>query len=363
MSKDVYKLVTDRIIEALEAGIVPWNRPWKTGVGNNGPRSLASGKPYRGVNVWILAATAALRGYDSSYWATFKQVKERGGTVRKGEKGTQIVLWKPVKAREAEGGEEQRRDYLLLRYFTVFNIEQCDGIEEPAGAELPEVDPIESAQVISDRYIAHNGPSLGHGGDRAYYAPALDRVQMPLIEAFDSAEHYYGTLFHELAHSTAHESRLNRPIAESTFGSEDYSREELIAEMAAAFLCGEAGIEVNIEHHAGYLASWLQVLNNDRKLIVQAAAAAQKATDRVLGSEYGKDVADPTPKEGSGSERPAPTHTQEERHDQRQRLRLERPSSQVRRSAVRRGDGGRACRQGGRASRPPAGRLLRQQRV
>jgi antirestriction protein ArdC len=290
MSKDVYTIVTDSIIEALEAGTVPWSRPWRD-VGGK-PLSLATNKPYRGVNVFLLTLQSMSKGYTSPYWLTFKQAKERGGSVRKGEKGTQIVLWKPVKKEGETEGE--RKDYMLLRYYTVFNAEQCDGIETPELPALAEHNPIADAQTVVDRFIGVlNGPALAHGGNRAYYSPLLDRVQMPLMGAFETPEHYYGTTFHELAHSTGHTSRLDRAMTEpAPFGSPDYSREELVAEMTAAFLCGETGIEVNVSHHASYIASWLKALENDRKLVVHAAAAAQKAADCVLGTTFAKEEAD-----------------------------------------------------------------------
>jgi antirestriction protein ArdC len=326
---DAYRIVTDRIIEALEAGVVPWRKPWRN-VRGQGPTSMQTGREYRGVNVWILSVTAHLRGYTSPYWATFKQAQERaveaaikdgreivkktnkrGGTyyveiidgetvafrggVRKGETGTQVVLWKPVrKTAENENGETEDRSYLILRYFTVFNLEQCDGIEAPVEEPLPERDPIARAEEIVTGYIG--GPEIRHGGNRAYYSPALDYIQMPQRGQFSTSEHYYGTLFHEQAHSTGHESRLNRDslISPTPFGSEDYSKEELVAEMTAALLCGEAGIEINVEHHAGYIASWLRELQNDRKLVVQAAARAQKAADLVLGIQPHKQEEEPT---------------------------------------------------------------------
>lgn len=282
--QDPYAVVTERIIEALEAGIVPWHKPWKS-IAGDGPTSLATGKPYRGVNVWTLAVTAQMRGYSSPFWTTFKQAKERGGTVRKGEKGTQVVLWKSFVREDKETGEKSRG--FMLRYFTVFNAEQCDDLTLPEVAPVPELDPIEAAEALSERYRVAGGPTLRHGGDRAYYAPAFDAVQMPIRGAFETVEHYYGTLFHEYAHSTGHESRLGRKslIHPAPFGSEDYSKEELVAEMAAAFLCGESGIPVNVTHHAGYIGSWLKELRNDRKMLVHAAAAAQKAADLVIGRE------------------------------------------------------------------------------
>jgi antirestriction protein ArdC len=291
-NNDAYNVVTERIIEALEAGIVPWHRPWKSALAGGGPLSLATGKPYRGVNVFILGVTAAMRGYESPYWLTFKQAKTRGGTVRKGEKGTQVVLWKPVKRDEEKGARDDKpSSYLLLRYYTVFNADQCDGLKLPAVEEVPEHDPVEAADVIAEQYRSTVGPRVSHGGDRAYYSPNLDYVQMPVQGAFDTAESYYGVLFHELAHSTGHESRLKRDgiAAVSPFGTESYAQEELVAEMAAAFLCGEAGIEPNVPQHTAYIASWLRRLKDDRKLVVQAAGQAQRAADLIVGRSFKKE--------------------------------------------------------------------------
>jgi len=283
---DAYKVVTDRIIEALEAGTVPWHKPWRS-VRGELPTSLQTGRAYRGINVWILSLTAQARGFTSPYWVTFKQAKERGGSVRKGEKGTQVVLWKPVKKTgEDENGEAEDRSYLLLRYFTVFNLDQCDGIEIESDSEpLPEIDPIERAEEIVAGY--KTCPEIKHNGNQAYYSPGLDFVMMPQRGQFETGELYYGTLLHELTHSTGHKDRLNRDtlISPAPFGSEDYSKEELIAEMGSAFLLGECGIEPNIDHSAAYIAHWLKALRDDRKLLVNAAAKAQKAADLVLGIE------------------------------------------------------------------------------
>jgi antirestriction protein ArdC len=315
--KDAYEVVTARIIEALEAGVVPWRRPWKNG-GANIPRSLSTGKAYRGINVWTLSVTSLLQGYSSPYWVTFNQAKEaaveaaikagreivtkkskrgtyyteivdgvevafRGG-VRKGEEGTQIVLWKPIRVTEREK-EQGKKDFLLLRYFTVFNVEQCDGVEAPTTIELNELDPIESAELIARDYTS---VEVRHGGDSAHYQPISDYVQMPLLGQFESPERYYGVLFHELAHSTGHESRLNRDgiTGSHVFGTPEYGREELVAELAGAFLCGQAGVDPQVEASAAYIENWLGVLKNDRKLLVQAARDAQKAADFVLGIEY-----------------------------------------------------------------------------
>jgi antirestriction protein ArdC len=281
---DAYGKITDKIIAALEQGVVPWNKPWRS-VNGNGPTSLQTGREYRGINVWLLSIEAQMRGYTSPYWVTFKQAKERGGTVRKGEKSTEVVLWKPFKKTIEVDGKDEEKSFLMMRTFNVFNVDQCDGIEVPKSEPLPERDPIEACEQI---VLGYYGPTIKHGGNRAYYSPALDYIQMPQRNQFTSSEAYYGTLFHELAHSTGHEDRLNRTFGGS-FGTETYSKEELVAEMAASFLRGEAGIDLDIEQSASYISSWLSKLKDDRKMVVQAAAAAQKASDLILGLGRGEE--------------------------------------------------------------------------
>lgn len=276
---DVYTVVTDRIIAALEAGTVPWRKPWRS-IGGVQPTSLSTGKPYRGINSWILSLESMTQGYVSPYWVTFKQAQARGGSVRRGEKGTQVVLWKPMEKVDPDTGETKRT--FLLRYFTVFNTDQCDGVDTPEIQAAPEDRvPIDEAEQLVRSWTSR--PEISHGGNRACYSPLLDKVSMPQSGQFNSDESYYVTLFHELAHSTGHPSRLARTslVDPKPFGSEDYSKEELIAEMASAYLCAEVGIENDLDQSAAYIASWLKVLKNDRKLLVDAAAAAQKATDLV----------------------------------------------------------------------------------
>jgi len=283
---DAYEIVTNKLIDALEQGTVPWDKPWKDRAGN-GPMSMSTKRAYRGINVWILSVESMLKGYTSPYWLTFKQAQALGGSVRKGEKGTQIVLWKRFRKEVEENGAKVEKSFAMLRYFTVFNVEQCDDVEAPAAAEeIEDHDPIEAAEKIVSDWTSR--PSIQHGGNRACYMPAFDIVQMPERGQFDAAESYYNVLFHELAHSTGHESRLKRKslIHPAPFGSEDYSHEELVAEFAAAFLTGEAGIEVPVTRSASYLANWLKVLKNDRKMLVSAAAQAQKAADLVLGVQW-----------------------------------------------------------------------------
>lgn len=283
---DAYQVITDRIVTALESGTVPWQRPWRS-VAGVGPTSLSTGKEYRGINSLLLSITAMAQSYQSVFWGTYRQISEMGGQVRRGEHGTQVVLWKPVTKRTEVDGEQKRDDYLVIRLYTVFNADQADwaeGSKRPEEPSVPEQlwDPIERAESIANSMPQR--PTVKHGGDRAYYSPALDYVGMPLTSAFPSADGYYATLFHELVHSTGHKSRVGREGIEQIdgFGSERYSREELIAEMGAAYLCGEAGIPPRVEQSAAYIASWLKALKDDKKMIVQAASKAGKAVDFIL---------------------------------------------------------------------------------
>lgn len=274
---DVYEAVTDRIVTALEEGTVPWKRPWRL---LGGPRNL-NGRPYRGINIFLLL----LAGYDDPRWGTFKAIKAAGGHVRKGEKGTRVILWKPVKKKERnDDGEQEEVQYLLLRDYVVFNAEQADGLPELEVAER-DWDPNDRAQSVIDGYIEGEGPSLSYGGDRAVYSLLTDSVKLPVLEAFDDGNAYYSTAFHELVHSTGHESRLDR-IVPAKFGSERYGKEELVAEMGAAMLNGLTGIEDPDENSAAYIASWLRTIQADPRLVIQAAAQAQKAADLIVGATF-----------------------------------------------------------------------------
>jgi antirestriction protein ArdC len=274
-----YDVVTDRIVEALEEGTVPWRRPWT--VGADGPRNI-DGRPYRGINVWLLLA----QGYGSPHWLTFNQCKAKGGHVRKGEHATPVVFWKQsaIVDTDAETGERQEKTVPILRYYNVFNVEQCDGIAAPVGDTLPELDRIAEAEAVIA--AMPNPPSIRYGGDRAAYVPALDLVMAPPLQQFETADAFYSTCFHELGHSIGHASRLAREaiINPDKFGSMNYGREELVAEMTAAYLCGMTGIlPATIENTAAYLANWIATINQDRRAVVVAAGAAQRAADYILG--------------------------------------------------------------------------------
>lgn len=280
MSIDVYAEVTNKIVGMLEAGIVPWRSPILGQASADWPKNLESKREYRGVNVFLLAFTAWCKGYDSAHWITFKQCKARGGSVRKGEKASMVVFWKTYDTTDKETGEP--KTVPVLRYYNVFNAEQCEEISVPdAPAFEPlEFSPIEAAEAIAAGY--HNGPGVEHGGSRAYYTPKADAVKMPDRTRFTSAEEYYSTLFHELSHSTGHSTRLDRGLDTklAVFGSPDYGREELVAEMSAAFLCGHAGIAPStIGNSAAYLDGWIKTLKGDKRLVISASSAAQRAAD------------------------------------------------------------------------------------
>ncbi len=278
MASQVYNIVTDRVLSLLEHGVVPWKRPW---AGGEPPANLVSKKPYRGINPFLLAST----GYASPYWLTFKHAQQRGGNVRTGEKATPVIFWKrwQTERTDPDTGESAKVSMPILRYYNVFNAEQCDGIDAPE-LTTAEFHPIERCEsVVSEM---PSPPTITHGEPRAWYRPLTDTVNMPRPELFVGPQEYYSTLFHELTHATGHVSRLGRPGIEDIqpFGSADYSREELVAEMGAAFVCGFCGIETaTIENSAAYINGWLRKLRDDHKLVVVAAAQAQRAADCIRG--------------------------------------------------------------------------------
>ena len=275
----VYGIVTERILEQLRRGVVPWRRPWAS----DAPKNLVSGKEYRGVNVFLLSAMP----FNSPWWLTFRQAKERGGSVRRGERGTPVIFWTEA-VRETSDGE--RESFHVLRYYTVFNLRQCDGIAAPDSPARAAAPIAECERVVA---AMPQRPAFASDLSQAFYRPATDTVHMPALASFDSPAFYYSTLFHELAHATGHVSRLNRPtLADAQpFGSESYSKEELVAEMSAAMLCGATGIEnaALTLNSASYLRHWIDVLRGDARLVVSAASQAQRAADFILGKTNPKE--------------------------------------------------------------------------
>lgn len=278
---NVYEVITARIIAELERGTIPWQQPWK---GGGLPKNLVTKKEYRGINPFVLGSM----GYLSPYWVSYKQTEELGGHVKKGEKGTPVVFWKMVGSRtiiDEITGEEltDGKNHFVLRYYTVFNSDQCEGLNVPA-IEKRDFNRIAACEAVIAGMPQR--PDVRHGGNRACYKPYADRVEMPLPEYFDGDEKYYSVLFHELVHSTGHEKRLARKVGDkewTAFGTSSYSKEELVAEMGAAFLSGHCGIEkATLQTSTAYIASWLRALRNDPKMIVLAGAGAQKAADYIL---------------------------------------------------------------------------------
>ncbi len=283
---DVYEFMTGRILDLLGKGTVPWHRPWNPDAGM--PQNLITKRAYRGINVVLLTSS----GFSSSYWLTFKQAIQLGGNVRRGERGTPVIFWKhQILEEDAETGERRVRNRVLLRYYTVFNAEQVEGIQIPQ-VEHRQFNPIDACEHVLAGIP--NPPAIHHGSDQAAYFPKQDKIVMPTQTLFRSSEEYYSTLFHELGHATGHPDRLARKSLYDLcpFGTTNYSREELVAEMTATFLCGTAGIENRTTNNsAAYIAGWLRALKDDPKAVVIAAAQAQKAADWILGKSEAKEAA------------------------------------------------------------------------
>jgi antirestriction protein ArdC len=275
---EVYSMITQKIIEELEQGIVPWHKPWKA---SDVPRSFSTGKPYQGINLLYLATTARLMNYESPFWITYKNAIKQGGYVKRGEHAIPVVYWKKV-VKEDEDGE--KKFYSFLKYDNVYNLDQTEGVKNvPCIGQVVINNPIEECEKIVLGF--KNQPNTEHGGDRAYYNSNFDKIVLPKLNSFDSAENYYCTRFHEMIHSTGHASRLNRKsiVDACKFGDTNYSEEELIAEIGAAYLCGCAGIEnLVVNNSVAYIANWLTKLRNDKQFIVKASSKAQRAANFVL---------------------------------------------------------------------------------
>lgn len=276
---DIYEVVTQKIIDHLEEGVIPWRIPWKTA--NGMPRNLVTQRPYHGINFWLLLCQKDTL----PFYLTFEQAKSLGGNIRKGEKSTIVVFWKLLKLENQENEKEKKIP--LLRYYRVFNISQTEGVDPK---KIPSTDafdhdfnPITVAESLVFNWA--DCPKIELGKDSAYYAPHLDTVCMPDPRTFYEDQLYYSTLFHELVHSTGHSKRLGRheKIKDHRFGSKDYSQEELVAEMGAAYLCGITDIQQQtIENNASYIKSWIRTFKDDSRVLITAAAQAQKAVDYIL---------------------------------------------------------------------------------
>jgi antirestriction protein ArdC len=287
MNNQVYEKITDIIIEKLEQGVVPWHKPWNS---YGAPINLVSKRSYRGINVFLLMAL----DYEFPYYLSFKQAKQLGGTIKRGEKAHVVVFYKWLEAQDEQGNtiikdDGQPKIIPMLRYYNIFNIEQCAYLDPKYIPEFEQHDfqPIEQAESVVQAMPLK--PEIQFSKGSACYIPNKDLVMMPSQQAFKSNEELYSTLFHELTHSTGHVSRLCRPGVTdiAAFGSNKYSKEELIAEMGATFLCAEVGIaNQTINNSAAYINSWLNKLRNDKRLVLIAAGAAQKACDYILNRKF-----------------------------------------------------------------------------
>lgn len=272
---DIYKEVTDRIIAQMEQGIIPWQKPWQNGTA--AAISHATGKRYSLLNQMLLGRAGE--------YLTFNECRKAGGFIRKGEKAHMVVFWKFLDQKDEETGEVKQIPF--LRYYNVFHIDQCEGVAAKYAQPLPEsADADQTAETIICHYCGRFGVKMEHQqGDQAFYQPSSDRIVLPLLKQFAATAEYYSTAFHEMVHSTGHASRLNRLEKTAFFGSDAYSKEELVAEIGASALVHHVGLETakSFHNNAAYIQNWLTVLRNDRKFIVSAAGKADKAVSLILG--------------------------------------------------------------------------------
>lgn len=288
MKKDIYERITGKIVAELDKGVRPWLKPWSAEhAAGRVTRPLRHNlMPYNGINVVMLWSAAVSAGYSAPIWMTYRQAQEIGGQVRKGESGELVVYASTLTRTETDPntGEESEEQVPFMKGYTVFNVEQIDGLPTQyyATAE-PRLDPVQRIEHAEEFFTA-TGAETRHGGNQAYYAVLEDRIQMPPFETFRDAESYYATLAHETTHWTRHPSRLDRSFGRKRWGDEGYAREELVAELSAAFLSADLDLAVEPrEDHAAYIGSWLKVLKDDKRAIFQAAAHAQRAVDFLHG--------------------------------------------------------------------------------
>ncbi|RZN32026.1 zincin-like metallopeptidase domain-containing protein [Bradyrhizobium sp. Leo121] len=281
MKRDLYAEVSARIIAELEAGAAPWIKPWSATPGANTPCNAVTNRPYSGCNV-VLLWMAQAAGYRTPRFLTFKQALELGGHVRKGERGTKVYFVKQLQIQEDAEDDSATRLVPMMREYAVFNIDQCDGLPDSVRAGKPSrVRNPDHRDDTADEFLHSTRADIREGHGEAYYVPSRDFISMPAFEAFNGADHFYGTVFHELSHWTAHKSRLDRDL-KNRFGSRNYAAEELIAELGAAFLCAEFGFDGDLRH-AGYIATWIDFLKADKRAFFTACSQASRATDYLRG--------------------------------------------------------------------------------
>ena len=281
MKRDLYAEVSARIVAELERGAAPWVKPWSATAGQNVPCNAATNRPYSGSNVILLWLTRD-RGWATPRFLTFKQAIEAGGNVRKGEHGTKVYFVKQLQVKDGEGDQAETRLVPLLREYTVFNISQCDGLPDSIRAGKPmRVRNPNTRDTLADEFLRSTAADIREGHGEALYVPSHDFISTPAFEAFKGADHFYSVAFHELTHWTGHKSRLDRDL-KNRFGSRDYAAEELVAELGAAFLCAEFGFDGDVRH-AGYIATWIELLKADKRAFFTACSKASRAADYLRG--------------------------------------------------------------------------------
>jgi antirestriction protein ArdC len=286
MSVDVYSIMNDRILKVMERGVVPWKKPW-SGIA---PVNYDTDKEYRGVNTIILYLEAQEKGYRSPYWLTYNQANKNGGHVRRGQKSTPIVFsQRYAKEIQKEDGTKEIRVRHVLRYYNVFNFDQCDGLKTKT---IPRAEIEQDKLAACEKLLAKmpgKQPSYAEGGYKAFYRPDIDHVQLPPLETFKTVDDYVATKLHEFGHATGHSTRLNRPgiMDVAMFGSEDYSFEELVAELTSAYLCAVIGADNSetVENSAAYLQGWMKVLKKDKRMLLKASGKAVRAADFIQGKK------------------------------------------------------------------------------
>ena len=281
MKRDLYADVSARIVAELEAGAAPWIKPWSATPGANTPCNAVTNRPYSGCNV-VLLWMAQAAGYRTPRFLTFKQALELGGHVRKGERGTKVYFVKQLQIQEDAEGDSATRLVPMMREYTVFNVDQCENLPDSVKSGKPlRVRNPDRRDDLADEFLRSTGADIREGHGEAFYVPSRDFISMPAFEAFKGADHFYGTVFHEVVHWCGHKSRLHRDL-KNRFGSRNYAAEELIAELGAAFLCAEFGFDGDLRH-AGYIASWIDLLKADKRAFFTACSQATKAADYLRG--------------------------------------------------------------------------------
>jgi antirestriction protein ArdC len=281
MKRDLYADVSARLVAELEAGAAPWIKPWSATTGANTPCNAVTNRPYSGCNV-VLLWMAQAAGYRTPRYLTFKQALELGGHVRKGERGTKVYFVKQLQIQEDAESDTSTRLVPMMREYTVFNVDQCENLPDsvktakPVRARNPD-----TRDDLADEFLRSTGADIREGHGEAFYVPSRDFISMPTFGAFKGADQFYNVMFHELSHWTAHKTRLDRDL-KNRFGSQNYAAEELIAELGAAFLCAEFGFDGDLRH-AGYIATWIELLKADKRAFFTACSRASKAADYLRG--------------------------------------------------------------------------------